>query len=255
MGLRVTSDATVFAAPDVTRTIVLSFLPAVTALGHVDLVAGDATGAPLFDVVRDAAGFDYIRPPQVVLTPSAGGKNLVQKAIVNAFLDVAGFADLVGGGGYSAGTTVKLVGGVQSFWVPRGPGGGAFNNINDPDGVYVQGVVATAHPTIVAGVITAITPDTPGSNYVFAPQVVIIDPAGTGSGASARAVMEVAPVFNIVDPGVGYIPPAPALVFNPWFKTMFPDTSDQRAPFWDLFTEVISRATLSPVIAAPPVVA
>lgn len=249
LGLRVTSDITAFAAPDVVRTIILSFLPAVTALGHVDLLAGDPSGAPLFDVVRDAAGFDYVRPPQVVLGINPG---LERQAIVQAYLDVAGIANLVGGSGYTT-PTVKFVGGFTNVWQPVGPAGGTQNNVKDPDGVYLQGVAATGHATVVLGAITGIVIDTPGLFYIQQPQIVITDPVGTG--ASATAVMEVGPTFSITDPGIGYTPPAPPLTFNPWFKTMFPDGTDQKKPFWDLFTGLIARATLSPVTALAPVVA
>jgi hypothetical protein len=81
---------------------------------------------------------------------------------------VTGSKNLVGGQGYSAGTTISVVDDNG-----EGPGAGA-----------------TASLTIVGGVITAINIITTGSGYLY-PQFVISDPAGSagGSGASATPIL------------------------------------------------------------------
>lgn len=81
---------------------------------------------------------------------------------------ITGVVNLVGGAGYSAGTTAAVV---------------------DNNG---KGTGAGAAPvlTIVGGVITAVTfpPGSQGAGYSF-PALVITDPANTGSGASATCVL------------------------------------------------------------------
>ena len=122
---------------------------------------------------------------------------------------------------------------------------------NVAEGVHILGVAATAHATVALGVITAIIVDTPGSLYEEVPQIVIQDPTGTGASATANMHID---QLALIDPGKGYTAP-PTITLVPWFKTMFPDTSNQAVPFVDLFTGLLSRATLSPVTASPPVVA
>ena len=79
-----------------------------------------------------------------------------------------GVSGLVGGANYSAGTTVTVA---------------------DPTGA---GAVAT--PTIVGGVITAI--GFAGGTGYTRPQLVIVDPAGTGAGASATVVLNNVATFT-----------------------------------------------------------
>lgn len=84
---------------------------------------------------------------------------------------VTGVTGLVGGAGYSAGTTATVVDAPLSQFGPLGPGTGAIPTL-----------------TIVAGVITAITfsGGNQGSGYLN-PQLVITDPAGSAGGAGAAA--------------------------------------------------------------------
>jgi hypothetical protein len=88
---------------------------------------------------------------------------------------VTGVTGLVGGAGYSVGTTATVVDAPLSQFGPLGPGTGAVPTL-----------------TIVAGVITAIvfSGGNQGSGYLN-PQLVITDPAGSagGSGASATCVL------------------------------------------------------------------
>lgn len=88
---------------------------------------------------------------------------------------LTGVTALVGGTGYSAGTTATVVDDNG-----EGPGSGA-----------------TVTLTIVAGVITAIAFPAPGTGYVR-PALVIVDPAGSdgGSGASARVTLNNASTFT-----------------------------------------------------------
>lgn len=88
---------------------------------------------------------------------------------------VTGVVNLVGGEGYSAGTTAVVVD-------DNGKGDGA-------------GAVPVL--TIVGGVITAVTfaPGSQGENYSF-PQLVFTDPANSGSGASADCVLDTTAIFS-----------------------------------------------------------
>jgi len=88
---------------------------------------------------------------------------------------ISGVADLVGGSGYSAATTVSVID-------DNGTGSG-------------NGAVAAA--TVVNGVITAITFTAEGQDYTY-PQIVISDPAGSagGSGASATAILDNTATFT-----------------------------------------------------------
>ena len=45
------------------------------------------------------------------------------------------------------------------------------------------------------------------------------------------------------------------LNLTPAFKTIFPDSSDQRGPFWNFMTGLIQASALTPVVAAAPVLA
>lgn len=82
---------------------------------------------------------------------------------------LTGVVNLVGGSGYSAGTSAVVIDDNG-----EGPGTGAVASL-----------------TILAGVITAITFPTPGTGYVR-PKLVITDPAGSagGTGASADIVLD-----------------------------------------------------------------
>ncbi len=81
--------------------------------------------------------------------------------------EISGITDLVGGSGYSSATTVTVA---------------------DNDGLG-PGTGAVLTPTIVGGVITAITVTNAGALYTN-PQITISDPTNAGSGASASAVLD-----------------------------------------------------------------
>jgi len=88
---------------------------------------------------------------------------------------ISGYSNLVGGSGYSASTTATVVDDNGA-----GPGTGAAISL-----------------TIVGGVITALTIDSPGTLYTY-PSLVISDPAGSGggSGASANLILDNSATFT-----------------------------------------------------------
>jgi hypothetical protein len=86
---------------------------------------------------------------------------------------ITGVTNLVGGTGYSAGTTVLIVDNNGT-----GPGSGATASIDGTDGV-----------------ITSVVITSPGANYIN-PQISFIDPANTGSGASCMAILTNAAIFT-----------------------------------------------------------
>lgn len=224
----VSSDTT----SSLVRTIVLKYTPLSTATATANLAAGDPKGSPIESFTLTSPGSGYVAPPRVdIADPTGSG------ALGRCFLDVAAVAVTTGGTGYSSDTKVTFVGGLKPPTVPSpaGPKGG--------------GVAATGHATIVLGVITAIVVDTPGSGYTSPPQIVITDDGG-GHGAVAVAEMGLSGL-EVVRPGQGYT--SPVVSFMPQFKTSFPDGSDQRKPFYNLFRNLIQTALTTPVTAAAPV--
>jgi hypothetical protein len=93
---------------------------------------------------------------------------------------LTGVTGLVGGTGYSAGTTAAVVDDNGD-----GPGSGAVPAL-----------------TIVGGVITAVVFAPQGSGYVN-PRLDISDPANTGSGASARPILNTLATFTADGPAFG----------------------------------------------------
>ena len=69
-----------------------------------------------------------------------------------------------------------------------------------------QGWGASATATVVNGMVTGITVNNSGQNYIAAPNVLII-----GNGAGARAVASIGSdggigPITVTDPGSGYLP-------------------------------------------------
>lgn len=113
------------------------------------------------------------------------------------------------------------------------------------------GTPATATLTIVAGAVNAIASQTPGSGYVSPPTPVVYDSSGSGSGAVLTPSMGAGNI--VVDyPGLG-MTVAPNVVLTPAFKVSFPDSSDQRTPFYNfpLFW-ALQQATASEVVPTGP---
>lgn len=86
---------------------------------------------------------------------------------------ISGVTGLVGGNGYSASTTAVVV----------------------DDNGQGDGTGAVLSLTITGGVITSIVPSVAGTKYTR-PAIVISDPTGSGSGASATAVLNNAATFT-----------------------------------------------------------
>jgi hypothetical protein len=104
LGCRVTLDNTAVAGTIVTRDQRIRLTPTTDATAQ--LVVGN--GGKVTAVTLTAAGIDYTNPPLVEAVPNPTG----QGALLKAFLNVAGFADLVGGAGYNAASTISFVGGL-----------------------------------------------------------------------------------------------------------------------------------------------
>ena len=98
--------------------------------------------------------------------PHAFPNAIVTASSATGLGSLTGVTGLVGGAGYSAGTTAVVV-----DKNGKGPGSGAVAAI-----------------TIAAGVITSVTFTSAGQNYVY-PSIYFVDPAGTGSGASAEPIL------------------------------------------------------------------
>lgn len=117
--------------------------------------------------------------------------------------------------------------------------------------VTFQGRPATVSIAIAGGMVSSPVglPDS-GEGYISPPQILIVDPSFSGSGAVLTPSMELNK-FVVTNGGKGYLDPFVILV--PYFKTIFPDAGDQRAPLFNLLTTAISKATKTQVIADAPV--
>jgi len=95
----------------------------------------------------------------------------------------------------------------------------------------------------MGGVINAVTFTVNGDGYVQLPNVVVFDPSGVGSGAVIVPRMGVSRV-DLLYPGFGYnsTSAAPVVTPVPFFKSLFPDTSDQTLPFWNVLKNAIQQA-------------
>jgi hypothetical protein len=139
------------------------------------------------------------------------------------------------------------------FTDPVGSGSGAtaVPFMNKGKTSYFQGRAANPLITIFGGhVVNPIGLPDSGEGYISPPQIVIIDPDNTGSGAVLLPSMELNKIV-VTNGGKGYLQPIVTLV--PYFKTLFPDDGDQRSPLWNLMTVAISQATKTQVIASAPV--
>lgn len=242
-GLRVTSDVTVL-GPPVVRTIVLAFGPSTPATATASLVVGDPSGSPIDHFTVTAVGAGYVLSPIVQLSgnPTATDNTLIDYAGAGqAWLKVVGAAVASAGAGYSAGTFAVVS--------PASPGGNRPSLDDAPSNPTSHAAELTL--TIVGGHITAVAIADPGAGYAGIPQVTIVDPLATGSGGAIALSMGVDRV-DVLRPGNGYSV-APTVALTPAFKVVFPDTSDQRAPFYNLMTTALSNSALTPVVAATPV--
>lgn len=128
--------------------------------------------------------------------------------------------------------------------------GGSGANITAIMGV---GTPAVMTPTIMGGVITAITVNSAGSGYIGVPTVTVIDPAGMpGTGAIILPRMGVGAI-EIVDPGSGYSV-APTITAVTTFNTYFPTAASRARPLANLMATPISQAVSSPLLSTPVVI-
>ena len=246
-GLRVISDSTPVASP-VVRTIVLGLNPASTATATATLADHGASGSPVGALTVTSPGSGYVLPPIVSFT---GGRpadvvrpgfptisidvnglanSANSPAAAQAYLKVVSTAIVAGGTGYSAGTTLQVIG------------------AQDQDGV-----AAILTPTIAGGVITAVAITNAGSGYTGIPAVIAVDPMGSGSGAAITTELGVGSL-ELLRAGGGYSS-APTVVLTPAFQAFFPATSDQSFPIDQLMTTALENATMGPVFASPVIIA
>jgi hypothetical protein len=241
-GLRVTSDVTAPGPPTV-RTIVLAFGPSVAAVASAVLVPGDASGSPI-DHFTTTAGSGYVLPPVVQLSgapPLATKPTLDTLGAGQAWMKVVGATVAAPGAGYSASTFAVVS--------PASPGGNRPSQTAAPSNPTSHAAKLTL--TILAGNITGVAIADAGAGYAEIPNVLIVDPTGAGSGGKISLSMGVDRI-DVLRAGNGYQAP-PTVTLTPAFKLIFPDSSDQRKPFYNLMTTALSNSVLSPVVAAPPV--
>ncbi len=276
-GLRVLSDVTPAASP-VVRTIMFALGPSITATATAVLETQDS-GSPVESVTVTAQGLGYVAPPVVSFT---GGRSLTPTRVVAlqgprrqhqtipsdpgipqpinnaddsldsaaaavAYLKVAAAAVTAGGAGYSAATFIAVTG--------QRKHAGDRPSLTQTPNVDV-GTVAVLLPTIVGGVITAVTIAATGSGYVGVPTVTVVDPGG-GTGAVITVSMGVGKI-EILRGGAGYNSP-PAVVLTPIFQALFtPGVTpfpSQKAPLRELMTTALEQIIMSPVSASDPVIA
>ncbi|HYM69762.1 MAG TPA: hypothetical protein VEZ44_09220 [bacterium] len=236
-GLRVISDGLTGTA---VRTIVLGLLPVAAATATATRFPGNPTGSPIESLTLTAHGTGYTAPPTVIITdsppvlpppPGGGFRNdsfgFGAQAI--AELDVASLTLVDGGTGYTSPPTVTVVGGLS-------PGG--------------TPAVVTANE--IAGSVTILTLVSKGKGYVSVPQLVFSGGGAPLTPAIATAALEVGDLV-LLSPGQRYV--NPLVEIRPRFKTFFPDSGDQRAPFWNLIKAQMERYLAMPVFAAAPVIA
>jgi hypothetical protein len=117
--------------------------------------------------------------------------------------------------------------------------------------VMGQGTPATVKLTIMAGSITAVTVMGNGARYTQLPQILVIDPTGSGTGGIITPRMGVGSI-ELKTGGKGF-KSAPSIMLTPFFKTLFPDSSNQAAPFFQLMQTAIAVSVISPVTSFAPV--
>lgn len=219
LGVRVQGDVTAA----LTRTIALRLVPIVDATATAQILPGnDGSGSPVVGLTSVGEGNGYAAPPDVVITDSVG-KGFGAKA--NAKLNILSVALTGGGAGYVSPPTVNIVGG------------------------DLRGTPAVITATVALGAVTALNLVSSGSGYNGIPTLVIT--GGGGAGATGTVLMQAAGL-TLLGGGKGYV--APVVTLKSHFKTMFPDTGDQRAPFWNLMRQSIQRQLCCPIFAAAPVI-
>lgn len=180
-------------------------------------------GQPIYDLSQ----FFAHTAEGASLPPNRNGVGVPQ---IRVLMKVDGIVLAQGGSGYTA-PTVTIDG-------------------NTTEG----GSKATAHATVIAGVVTAITVDTPGSGYCMAPRVNIHD--STGEGAQAMATLAIDSV-EIIAPGNSKLdatlfPASPTL--EAFDMVGGATTASVASVLGALMQRSIQNATRFPVSMAAPIV-
>lgn len=140
-------------------------------------------GGSLTAITVATPGAGYTSAPIVSIVTANGDSGKDATAVANlSGAGVTGFTVQNGGVGYTSSPTVSFVGGttVTTFTVPQ------------------------AHATVVAGVITEIVIDNPGSGYISAPNVVVTDASGLGANIQATIGKSSVESITITNPGESY---------------------------------------------------
>jgi hypothetical protein len=258
IGARVTSDNTT-EGPPVVRTVDLSFVPTVAATATASTLSSQPTGSPVTKVTIGTHGTGYIAPPGVEITDTL---ETGTGAAAKAFLNVDALGVGAGGASYDETSFVSFYGGLppasglsnpqaqlspgqsrQTFLkvlrVAVSAGGSNYSPktvVTFVGGLSPRGTPAQGSVTLRAGVIVSIDVEDVGDEYLTAPQIVITDPTGAGSGAAAAPYMNPGKVVNyqgtpatasvtitggavtavtLLTPGDGYIGIPKALVVDP----------------------------------------
>ena len=222
-GLLLASDVTTQTPPAIRRRLIFKMTP--VQIGDATAVAAlTGNGNDLQSVTVTGNGGLYARPPIVTFTVAADKQpNAKANAEARMSVDTAALV-LNGGTGYSGATTVRFVGGELM------PGG----------------VMPIAIPTIVFGVITAVTiMNAPGGtppvngSWISPPSVIVTD-SGGGVGAEIIVGLSVESV-KLLSPGMGYTT-IPTVGFTPLFKAMIVDAGDQGSSLRNWMTQAFQNA-------------
>jgi hypothetical protein len=229
-GLRLLSDTTSQAGNTITRTLVVSMVPAVSAIitANLDLSKGPPSSIKTFNI--GDAGSVYVRPPVLQIADSGGG--IGYGASAYAELGVIGTAVIAAGALYSASTYAVASGGELA-----------------PGGTQATFTVALG----VGGTISTVTVVNEGGPYNSPPTITIVDPLGLGSGADVVASLGVTNVV-LTNPGLSYT--APIITVVPYFKAINPDTAPlaQAASVQGWMLGIIEQAAFSDAVTSAGVV-
>jgi hypothetical protein len=120
--------------------------------------------------------------------------------------------------------------------------------------LMAQGRPARAVAVLAGNTIASLTITDNGSGYIEPPVILIQDAAGAGAIFTPNMGLE---RIDVVCPGTGYTAGLTAadVRITPAFKSYFPDSSDQRAPFHRLFETLIATSAQTPVYSEAPTLA
>jgi len=154
-----------------------------------------------------------------VTVTNPGGGTAFSNGITATYYSTVPNVALIGGGGTGATAVANLGVPVASIAVTAGGSG----YVNPTVIISGSGAGATATATVLGGVITGITLNTPGVGFGSAPTVTIVDSAGSGATATATLSGTAGTAgfitgFTITNPGTGYTS-APTVVIAGSFNS------------------------------------